>query len=123
MPMPFKKIPLKLYYMYLWTEKWWGCSSSPSAGPAQMNMGLNPLCVDNKLPRTLLSQSAVNHVTMLFVCLQDISVDLSFNTFHMINDGVIRGSCPEYETRKDITSELRGTTRQCLVSLQEAMER
>ncbi|KAK3698321.1 hypothetical protein QZH41_017686, partial [Actinostola sp. cb2023] len=53
----------------------------------------------------------------------DISVDLSFNTFHMINDGVIRGSCPEYETRKDITSELRGTTRQCLVSLQEAMER
>lgn len=53
----------------------------------------------------------------------NVTVNLSFNSFHMINDGDIRGSCPEYETRKDITSEIRSTSGQCLMSLQQAVER
>jgi hypothetical protein len=44
-------------------------------------------------------------------------------TYHLINDGKIRGSCPEYNTRKDITSEVMSTSGQCILSLQEAKER
>jgi len=41
----------------------------------------------------------------------------------MVNEGDIKGSCPEYNTRKDITPEIYSDAGQCLVNLQQAMDR